>query len=164
METPSPGLRDRKCQNFACYMQQIAGKCIFQCKLGYLVKAMSQSDLSIKMFFECKKLNLNNKNYSVKAIGLKLYYVIYSSATFFIVNLICLANIQTPDLISPRVEPHCQLFLLLVHCSYWKKTTHAMYYKRGGLCWRSTETKSADYCTYRWTGGISSYHSSNFFK
>ena len=63
------------------------------------------------MFFECEKLNLNNKNYSVKAIGLKLYYVIYSSATFFIVNLICLANIPTPDLISPRVEPQCQLFV-----------------------------------------------------
>ena len=33
-------LRDRKCQHFACYMLHVAGKCISQCKLRHLVKAM----------------------------------------------------------------------------------------------------------------------------
>ena len=84
------------------------------------------------MFFEYNKLNPNNENYLVKAIGLQLYYAIYS-ITLFIDNPICLVNVLTPDLIPPRTEPHCQLLLLLVHCSYRKKTTHAMYYNDGDL-------------------------------
>ena len=79
-------------------MFQIAGKYIFQCKLRNLVKGMQRSDLKMKMFFEWEKLNPNNENYLVKAIGLKLYYVIYSSTALFLANLICLANITTPDL------------------------------------------------------------------
>ena len=51
------------------------------------------------MFFEWEKLNPINKNNLVKNIGLKLYYVIYVSTTLFIVNIICLANRPTPDLI-----------------------------------------------------------------
>ena len=35
----------------------------------------------------------------VRAIGLKLYYVVYSSTTLSIANSICLANVPTPDLI-----------------------------------------------------------------
>ena len=53
------------------------------------------------MFLKWEKLNPNNKNYLVKAIGLKLYYVIYNCTALFIANLICLANIPTPDLIIP---------------------------------------------------------------
>ena len=52
-----------------------------------------------KMFFELEKLNPVNKNYLVKTLGLKLYYVIYGSTSLFIVSMICLANIPTPDLI-----------------------------------------------------------------
>ena len=50
------------------------------------------------MFFECEKLNPNNKKYLVKTIGLKLWYVVCGSNTLVIANLICLANIPTPDL------------------------------------------------------------------
>ena len=127
------------------------------------------------MFFKWEKLNPNNNSYLFKAIALKLYYVIYSSTTFFIVNLICLVKIPTPDVIiyiPPRVEPH-------VLCSYRKKTTHEM-------CWSSalTQRKLPMQCTISmevyakeawkpslqiivFTGGsvvYSSYHSSSFFK
>ena len=60
-------------------MLQIAGKCIFQCKLKYLVKATLQS-------------------------GLTLYYIVYGSTDLFIANLICLANIPTPDLIINHLQ------------------------------------------------------------
>ena len=50
------------------------------------------------MFFEWEKLNPINKNYLVKTLGLKLYYVIYGSATLFIANMIYLADIPTADL------------------------------------------------------------------
>ena len=56
------------------------------------------------MFFEWEMPNPNNKNYLVKAIGLKLYYVIYSSTTLFIANLICLANIPMPHIIIYHQE------------------------------------------------------------
>ena len=56
------------------------------------------------MFFEWEKLNPNNKNYSVRATGLKLYYVIYGSTALFIATLICLTNIPTPDLITYHLE------------------------------------------------------------
>ena len=56
------------------------------------------------MFFEQEKLNPNNKNYLVKAIRLKPYYVIYSFTTLFIASMICLANIPTPDLIIYHQE------------------------------------------------------------
>ena len=49
------GLRDRKCQDFACDMLQIAGKCIFQCKLRYLGKATLQSDFRMKNVFQMRK-------------------------------------------------------------------------------------------------------------
>ena len=130
----------------------------------YLVKTMLQSDLRMKNVFQRGKLNPNNKNYLVKTIWLKLYYVIYSSTTLFIANLICLANIPTPDLIIYHLEYN--LSASCFHC--WstdlterklplqcigplllpKKTTHAMYYKHGGLRQRSIKFKSAD-CTYR---------------
>ena len=45
------------------------------------------------MIFELEKLNPNNKNYQFKIIGLKLYYLIYSSTTLFIANLIYVANV-----------------------------------------------------------------------
>ena len=45
------------------------------------------------MFFKWEKLNPNTENCLAKAIGLKLYHVIYRSITLFIANLICLANI-----------------------------------------------------------------------
>ena len=129
------------------------------------------------MFFKQEKLNPNNNSYLVKAIVLKLYYVIYSSTTFFIDNLICLVKIPTPDfkyiyifrcwstaLTERKLPMQCTGPLLLpkenypwnmlVLCSYPKKTTHAMHYKRGGLCQRSMETKSADYCIYKWISGI----------
>ena len=145
-------------------MLKIAGKCIFQCKWMYLVKTTLQSDLRMKNVFQRGKLNPNNKNYLVKTIWLKLYYVIYSSTTLFIANLICLANIPTPDLIIYHLEYN--LSASCFHC--WstdlterklplqcigplllpKENTHAMYYKRGGLRQRSIEFKSAD-CTYR---------------
>ena len=56
------------------------------------------------MFFEWEKLNPNNKDYLVRAIGLKLYYVIYSFTTLFIANLICLTNKGTLDLIIYNLE------------------------------------------------------------
>ena len=52
---PWLGLRDRKCQNFACYILLIAGKCIFQCKLMYLGKATLQSGLGMKNVFRMGK-------------------------------------------------------------------------------------------------------------
>ena len=101
--------------------------------------------------------NPNNKNYLVKTIRLKLNYVIYGYTTLFIANLICLASIPTADLIiyiPPRVDAHCQLLSLVVHWSYWKKTTHACNVKCGGLCQRIMETTSEYYCTYRCISGI----------
>ena len=50
------------------------------------------------MFFEWEKLNPNKKNYLLKAIELKLYYVIFSSTTLFI------ANIPIADLIIYHLE------------------------------------------------------------
>ena len=102
------------------------------------------------MFFKQEKLNPDNKNYLVKTIGPKLYYVIYSSTSLFIANLICLAIIPTPDLIIYHLEQNLTASCIrFVHCSYQKKTTHAMYYRRGGLQQRNMENKSAYYCNYR---------------
>ena len=83
-------------------MLQIAGKSFFQCKLSYLVKATLQSDLIMKNVFRTRKTN--NKNYLVKTIRLKLHYVIYGFITIFIDNLICVANVPTPDLIRYHLE------------------------------------------------------------
>ena len=44
-----------------------------------------------------------------------------------------LADIPTPDIVSPRVEPHCQLPSMLVHWSYRQKITHAILNKCGGV-------------------------------
>ena len=94
----------------------------------------------------------------------KLYYVVYGLTTLSIANLICLANITTPNLnIPPRVEPLCQF-----------------------CCWSTGLTKRklpmqcaisvAVYAEEAWkpslhvialTGGpvaYSIYHSSSFFK
>ena len=40
-----------------------------------------------------------------------------------------------PYIVPPRVEPQCQLPLLLVYWSYQEKNTHAMLYKCEGVCW-----------------------------
>ena len=56
------------------------------------------------MFFGQEKLNPNNENYLVKAIGLMLYYEIYSFTTLFIANLIYLADLPTPELIIYHLE------------------------------------------------------------
>ena len=62
--------------------------------------------------------------------------------------------IQNTKLLSQNHRIHWQLLLLLVHWSYQKKITHAMFHNREGLCRRSMETKSAYYCTYRWIIGM----------
>ena len=44
-----------------------------------------------------------------------------------------LADIPTPDIVLPRVEPHCQLPSMLVHWSYREKNTHAILNNCGGV-------------------------------
>ena len=102
----------------------------------------------------------------VKTIRLKLNYVIYGYTTLFITNLICLANIPTPDLIiyiPPRVDAHCQLSSLAVHWSYWKKTTHACNVKCGGLCQRIRKPSLNIIALAGVSVAYSSYHLSSFF-
>ena len=41
-----------------------------------------------------------------------------------------------PSTRSLRIEPYCQLPLLLVHWSYRKRTTHALLYKSRGVRWQ----------------------------
>ena len=118
------------------------------------------------MFLHWEKLNRNNKYYLVKAIGFKLYYVIYSSTTLFIANLICLANIPTPDLIIYHLE-----YNVTASCfCHWstglterklpmKCTLNVELYAKGA--WKP--------CLYiiALTGGsvgYSSYHSSSLFR
>ena len=105
--------------------------------------------------------NPSNKNYLVETIVLRLLYVIYGSTTLVIANLICLANIPIPDLTIYHLEQS-----LTASCScYWstgltkrklpiQQAQVSTYYKHGGLCQRSKETKSAYYCTYSWISGI----------
>ena len=118
------------------------------------------------MFLQWEKLNPNNKCYLVKAIGFKLYYVIYSSTTLFITNLIYLANIPTPDLIIYHLE-----YNITASCfCHWSTglperklpmqcTLNVELYAKGA--WKP--------CLYiiALTGGsvgYSSYHSSSLFK
>ena len=140
------------------------------------------------MFFKQEKLNPNNNSYLFKAIVLKLYYVIYSSTTFFIDNLICLVKIPTPDfkyiyiyfvvgpLLLPKENYPCNVLVL---CSYQKKITHEIYWSSA-----PTQRKLPMQCTISvevyakeaWKPSLqiivftcgsvaySSYHSSSFFK
>ena len=100
------------------------------------------------MFFESGKPNPNNENNLIKTIGLKPQYVIYGSISQAKSPLICLANIPTPDLIIYQDAFVVGPLVLL------KKTTHAMYYKPGGLHQRSRETNCAYYNTCRWISGV----------
>ena len=100
------------------------------------------------MILKSEKNNPNNENDLIKTIGLKLQYVIYGSISQAKSPLICLANIPTPDLIIYQDAFVVGPLVLL------KKTTHAMYYKPGGLHQRSRETNCAYYNTCRWISGV----------
>ena len=73
----------------------------------------------------------------VKTKRHKAWHVIYTSV---IANLIFLAysNSRSHNT-SPRVEYHYQLSSLLVHWSYQKKSSRAVYYKYGAGRWQSTK-------------------------
>ena len=108
------------------------------------------------MFFESGKPNPNNENNLIKTIELKPQYVIYGSISQVKSPFICLANIPTPDLIIYQDAFVVGPLVLL------KKTTHAMYYKPGGLHQRSRETNCAYYNTCRWISGMQQLWLSQF--
>ena len=75
--------------------------------------------------------NIYFKPYDISYI----YYIIYSSTTIAIANLITLGKIS-------RVKFHFQLPSWLVLWSYRKKITHAMCYERGSLRQQRTEDQA----------------------
>ena len=118
------------------------------------------------MFFEWEKLHPNNRNPLVKTIRLKLYFVIYSSTTLFIANMIYLANRPTPGLIIYHLEQN--LTASCFHC--W--STALTKRKLPIQCTISLEV----YAEEAWKTNLyiialtgrsvacSSYHSNGFFR
>ena len=108
---------------------QIAGKCIFHCTLKCIARAAhSNQTYNRKIFFECDKPKPSNEN--------------RCSARTIIANQIFLANTPTPILKMYHLKQNqCQLPSLLVHWSYQKKTTHAMYSKGGGVHQQGTKNE-----------------------
>ena len=56
------------------------------------------------MFFERETRNPKNENYLSQTLGLKLYYMIYDSASTVMANWIFQANTPTSDLIIIQLE------------------------------------------------------------
>ena len=115
-------------------------------------KLFSQPDIRKKVF-QMRNSNPNNANYLVKILGCNIWFHHHchdqpDSPGYYI-------NSWPPNT-PPRVESHCQLPSPLVYWSYRKKTTHAMYYKRGGVHRRTWKTGVS--VAYR------CYQSSSFFK
>ena len=130
----------------------IAGKCIFL----QLVLLNNQTSDQKNFSKEKQTLNPGNKNYLVKTIVLKLYYVIYDSTAIVITNLICLANTPAPDLVTHHLEKN--LTATCVRPGSAGRTERKLPIEcttSAKVCAKeSRKTKSACYCTYRWISGI----------